>query len=88
MVLLASAKMTPGGRVLPLAQTLANNVTYSLLLSCCVWVFFFFFFLYKRRLKILLLLATRPIAKPFLSMLYVSAAHTLYSFILLCRRVK
>lgn len=86
MVLLASAKMTPGGRVLPLAQTLANNVTHSLLLSCSVWVFFCF--LYWRRLKILLLLATRPIAKPFSSMLYVSAARTLYSFILLCRRVK
>ena len=76
----------PSGRALLSAQTLASNVTYSLLPSCnnCL----FFYFLYSCQLKILLLLAIRLIAKPFLSMLYVLAARTLYSAILVCRRVK
>ena len=86
IVLSLPVKMRPGGRALPSAQTLANSVTHSQFPSCVACLFFCF--LYKRLLKILLLLATRLMAKPFLSMLYVLAACTLYSLILLCRRVK
>lgn len=86
MVLSAPADMRPGGRALLLAQTLANNITHSLLLSCSACMFFCSS--YSLRLKVLLLLATRPIAKPFSSILYVLAARTLYWSILECKRVK
>ena len=86
MILAAPVKMRLGGRALPSAQTLARSDTYSLLPSCSDCLLFCFSNF--RFLKILLLLATSPIAKSFSSLLYVSAARTLYWVILVCRRVK